>query len=179
MVYSIGSLLELAYLSDDVWYLTEKQQSKAQACPWVAACSPGSPSLSGRPLPPAVTGALPDHSLCSGLSCFQWAVQNANSKKILNSQSGEQLALGGLRLRGWKLWVLLSTGSLLLTRCSERGCWARSLQCLSLVSLQRSSQELSSPLPLLRLRAARAQLKISVGQHQVLDPVPPCHPLQS
>lgn len=31
MVYSIGSLLELAYLSDNMRYLTEKQQKQSKS----------------------------------------------------------------------------------------------------------------------------------------------------
>lgn len=43
--------------------------------------------------------------------------------------------------------------------------------CLSLVSLRQPSRELYSPPPLLRLQAEMAQVKISIGQPQVLDPV--------
>lgn len=89
MVYSIGCLLELAYLSDDVWYLTNIQQQKEKESISLY-CS----TFFWEPSPESlVISSVRYLELCPILA-FQWAIGNANSKEILNSQSGKQLALG-------------------------------------------------------------------------------------
>lgn len=129
--------------------------------------------------PRVVTSSVRYLELCpiipyaQGFLAFQWAIGNANSKEILNSQSGKQPALGGPAPQRQALddfvHVLLASKVGAQDLVVEQEAFSI---CLSLVSLRQPSQELHSPPPLLRLQAEMAQLEISsIGQHQVLDPV--------
>lgn len=128
--------------------------------------------------PRVVTSSVRYLELClsipyaQGVLAFQWAIGNANSKEILNSQSGKQLALGGSAPERQALEAFVHV--LLAVKAGAQNLVEQEAFsiCPSLASLRQPPQELYSPPPLLRLQAEVAQMKTSsVGQHQVLDPV--------
>lgn len=127
LVYAVSGLLELAYLTNDVWYLMGKKIGNSEVPLCLVVLSPR--MVSPRPVLYNVEGALSDHFL------YLWgAKRKANKKIFLNSEhqvSWLWMASEWPQARGReKLWVLLLVGFEPVAWCSEHGCLARLLMHL-------------------------------------------------
>lgn len=103
MVYSVRSLLELSYLSDNMWYLTggkknsNSNKSRAKVFPWGSGTLPWTRHSSGASSPWEERRPLDDF-LCLGPSCPR------NCVRFQQQEDTKSRTRGGVGTRWPQVW---------------------------------------------------------------------------